>query len=140
MSFAIYNAHPNIWVHADGVTHNLSLVTNITFSYTDAAGILHTLQIPSSQFLIHTTTKILFLVPDACDFTLSLITVTINGTVFSGTVGLGPNSVIIANGSGIYRLIANQTHDTLYVDVTLGNVTADIKIPDPSFKTGFISG
>lgn len=140
MSYEIYNAHPNIWIWADGTETDLNVVTSIEMLYTDIDGDIHEITIPASEFLTQTSTKILFTIEDACEFVLQAINVNIVGTNFSGTVELGPDTVIIANGSGIYRLVSNQTHDTVYVDSTVDNVTAEIKIPDPSFKTGHIDG
>jgi hypothetical protein len=63
-----------------------------------------------------------------------------NGTQFSGSVVLGSLVILIENASGIYRIIADKTNDTLYVDSANSNTTANVKIPDPFAKTGFIGG
>jgi hypothetical protein len=63
-----------------------------------------------------------------------------DGTQFSGSVMLGVLDILIENGSGIYRIIADKTNDTLYVNSAVDDTTADVRIPDPFAKTGFIGG
>lgn len=63
-------------------------------------------------------------------------TVIITGTQFSGSVVLGELEILEAEGSGIYRFIPNQRHDSLYASARDGT-TYDVKIPNPSAKTGF---
>lgn len=63
-----------------------------------------------------------------------------DGTQFSGSVVLGSLSILIENGSGIYRIISGKTNDTLYVNSAVDDTTADVKIPNPFAKTGFVGG
>lgn len=49
---------------------------------------------------------------------------------------LGILDILIADASGIYTLVVNQRHDTLYNRAT--NDTSNVKIPDPTFITGFL--
>jgi len=70
-----------------------------------------------------------------------ILTVTQDGPkvilVGSGSIDFGGTAdfVFIGDPSGIYTLVPNKTHDTLYE--RLGATTfVDVKIPDPIFKTG----
>lgn len=58
------------------------------------------------------------------------------GTQFRGSVTLGSFTILVANGSGIYRFVANKSSDTLYTAARDGT-TYDVKIPNPGGKTGF---
>lgn len=58
------------------------------------------------------------------------------GTQFIGNVPLGNFIILVANGSGIYRLVNGKTNDTLYRS-TRNGTTYDVKIPNPFGKTGF---
>lgn len=59
----------------------------------------------------------------------------------SGGFDLGGSATIIFNidPSGIYVLVPNKTHDTIYTDVTSSNETVDVAFPIPMIKT-FFSG
>lgn len=142
MSLDIINADTQIYVISSGVSPDpdLSLVAQIIFSYLDVNNNAHSVTIPSAAFLIQSEILITFRVPDHCNFTTQLITVNLDGTQFSGSVQLGPNSVIIANGSGIYKLTNGKSNDTIYVDSTIGSGTTDVAIPNPFVETGFIGG
>ena len=139
MAITVLNGSPLIWVLSDG-TPDLTTVTSLNFKYTDADLIFHNDVIPASNFLLQTATLISFVCPDACNFTVGLTTVTIEIFAFSGTVDLGPNAVIITNGSGIYTLVSEQAHDKVYLDSETGQMTGEVKIPDPYFRTGYIGG
>jgi hypothetical protein len=39
--------------------------------------------------------------------------------------------------AGIYKLVLNKTHDTIYLDVNVDGTTKNVKIPDPFIKTYF---
>lgn len=58
------------------------------------------------------------------------------GTQFSGNVPLGQFTILNADGSGLYRFVIGQRHDTLYAPDRDGT-TYDVKIPNPGAKTGF---
>lgn len=58
------------------------------------------------------------------------------GNQFSGSVPLGTFTIIVANGSGIYRFVDGKTNDTVYTAERDGT-TLDIKIPNPFGKSGF---
>lgn len=64
------------------------------------------------------------------------ITIFVTGTQFSGSVALGNFVILEAEGSGIYRFVANKRNDTLYSTARDGS-TYDVKIPNPGGKTGF---
>lgn len=60
--------------------------------------------------------------------------------VMSGGFDLGgsPTIQLLGNPSGIYTLVPNKTHDTLY-ERNAGSLTEqDVKIPDPFIKTAFV--
>lgn len=58
------------------------------------------------------------------------------GPGFSGTVALANFTILVSNGSGIYRFVLGKTNDTLYTAERDGT-TYDVKIPNPGGKTGF---
>lgn len=59
------------------------------------------------------------------------------GSVFNGIfIGGFADIVFIGDPSGIYTLVANKTHDTLYERTDVDFV--DVKIPNPFFKTAFL--
>lgn len=64
------------------------------------------------------------------------IVVVCGGPGFSGTVTLGNFTIIVANGSGLYRFEIGKRNDTLYKADRDGS-TYDVKIPNPGGKTGF---
>jgi len=57
------------------------------------------------------------------------------GLGFNGATAL----TLLKDVSGIYTLVPGKTDDTLY-DRQTGQPSVDVKIPDPSFKTGYIGG
>lgn len=65
---------------------------------------------------------------------------TLSGSGYGG-FNIGGSSlddvVFMMNVSGIYTLVEDKTHDTLYERMT-GITTQDVKIPDPFVKTGFV--
>ena len=142
MSLDIINADTQIYIVSSAVDPDpdLSLVAVITFTYTDINGAEHVIQIPASTFIVQTSIFIAFSVPEHCNFETQIINVDLRGTQFSGSVQLGPNTVTIVNGSGIYKLTTGKTADTLYVDSSLGSGTTDVAIPNPFVETGFIGG
>ncbi len=52
--------------------------------------------------------------------------------------GVAPLTLIL-NASGIYTLVPNQKFDHL-IDRQVGQPTIDVKIPDPTWKTGYLGG
>jgi hypothetical protein len=70
------------------------------------------------------------------DGTTPTVVVIVVGTQFSGTVALGNFTILVANGSGLYRFTLGKTNDTLYSAARDGS-TYDVKIPNPGAKTGF---
>jgi hypothetical protein len=57
------------------------------------------------------------------------------GLQLNGTVPL----TLLKDVSGIYTMVPGKTNDTLY-DRQTGQDSVDVKIPDPTAKTGFIGG
>jgi len=68
--------------------------------------------------------------------TPTVIVVVCGGPGFSGTVTLGNFVILTTNGSGLYRFVLGKTNDTIYQSTRDGE-TYDVKIPNPSAKTGF---
>lgn len=58
------------------------------------------------------------------------------GTQFGGSVLLGTFTILVANGSGIYRFEMGKTSDTIYTADRDGT-TYEVKIPNPGATTGF---
>lgn len=60
----------------------------------------------------------------------------------SGGISFGGSSSIVTIGepSGIYTLVKDKTHDTLYERQSGTTTSINVKIPDPYIKTGFVSG
>lgn len=63
---------------------------------------------------------------------------TLEGAGYGGIdLGGAATMVFIQNPSGIYTLVKNKRHDTLYERMT-GITSVDVKIPDPFVRTGFV--
>lgn len=104
-----------------------------------------TLSVTCGSIVIKTQTETLleFWIPSGCGTTeggndVSIIA-TGNGVQFSGSVPLASLLVLFTNGSGIYVLTPGQAHDVIYSSDRDGT-TRNVKIPNPTFKTGFIGG
>lgn len=90
--------------------------------------------------IIQTPTLLTFLVPESCDGDgAQTLTATGDGTQFSGSVPLGVLTILLTNASGIYSLVPGKRNDTYYSSHRDGT-TVDIKIPNPTARTGFIGG
>ncbi len=96
--------------------------------------------IPTSDFIEWTYLTIIFILPEMEEGVDLSVVAVINSTQFTGSVVLGSLSVIAANRSGVYRIIPDQRHDTLYVDSSVSGTTENVVIPSPFIKTGFIGG
>lgn len=57
------------------------------------------------------------------------------GLILGGTTAI----TLLKDVSGIYTLVPGKTNDT-FIDRSVGVGDMDVKIPDPSFKTGYIGG
>lgn len=59
----------------------------------------------------------------------------------SGGLEIGGSALLVlsVDSSGIYTLVKDKTHDTLYERVA-GITSVDVKIPDPTAKTGYLGG
>lgn len=90
--------------------------------------------IPSTDFIQWTTIRIRF----TFHFPGYAGPIVLEGTTFSGSVLLGQIDVIIADGSGIYRIVADKREDTIYVASSVDPTTTDVAFPTPFAKTGFI--
>lgn len=114
----------------------LTDITELTLTWADGS-----LTIPSTDFLLWTLYTLDFVIPVGLDNFNGDVTIdaTVVGTYFTGTATIGTFTIIVANASGIYRIVLNKTNDTIYIDHTTGQTT-DVAIPQPFFKTGFIGG
>jgi len=121
--------------------------SGINFTFSGVGG-PQTFNIPTANIITQTTTLLQFTVPTTIVAILVAafpnnpapnvsIIVTGDGSQFSGTMDLGLLAVLLADASGIYRIVRNKTNDTLY-DRT--GDTVDVKIPDPFFDTGYVGG
>jgi hypothetical protein len=63
------------------------------------------------------------------------------GVLGEGGLSIGGDSslTLLQDVSGIYTLVPGKHSDTLYDDQT-GQSSIDMKIPDPTFKTGYVGG
>lgn len=124
---------------------SLDEVDNIHILYIDpTTGEATESVVPATDFLTQTATEITFLLSSSLiptDFSGDIVILGDgNGTQFSGTIALGVLTIFIENGSGLYRLIEGQTHDTVYLSSATGDQTTDVAFPDPFFQTGYIGG
>jgi hypothetical protein len=69
-----------------------------------------------------------------------MVVITGSGGFELGNGGLDTPTVLSADSSGIYTLIAGQRYDVVYTRNVNPDDTAQVQIPDPFFKTGFIGG
>jgi hypothetical protein len=112
-------------------------IDEVTIVYTTLDNVEHMITIPRSDFPVKEPTRITFIVPDIGDSPKIRIYVT--GTTFGGSVFAGTLfTIFFLNGTGIYKLDPNSTHDTVYIQDFTPVQTTDIKIPNPFVKTGFV--
>lgn len=129
-----------VQINSDG-THDLTEITQLDLMYTDTNGDLQTVNIPTSDFIIWITLQITFIWPTLPDRDPDFdVLMVVQGTEFSGSVTLGALAILIANGSGIYKLTDGKSNDTVYQDSASGPTTVDVAIPNPFVETGFIGG
>lgn len=64
----------------------------------------------------------------------------VEGTQFSGDAILAGLTVLIADGSGIYKVQSGKSNDTIYLSPNAPAATSNVKIPDPFGRIGFIGG
>ena len=128
-----------------GATDALDEVDEIHITYIDpVSGEVVDTTVPQSAFLTQTPTEITFILSSAyvpSDFAGDVMLWGVgNGTQFSGTIALGVLAILIENGSGLYRLVARKTNDTVYISSATGDDTQDVAFPDPFFQTGYVGG
>lgn len=141
-SFTIPTAQP-VTV-GDTVTINaasgLEDVTEIKFQYEDPiSGDLVEIEVDYTWFIIWTDIEITFLLPSSFNGLNVEVLVYIQSTAFSGYAYIASLTVLVADASGIYKLVTNKSSDTIYTSHSTGT-TSEIKIPDPFIKTGFVGG
>ncbi len=123
---------------------NFEEMSEIKIQYIDLDGATQTIQLLNSVYVI-TWTAFFFIfffpeLPRKKKNTPVILVGVGNGTQFSGSVTLMTLEILIEDGTGIYRIVADKTNDTFYVDSTIDDTTADVMIPKPFGKTGFIGG
>jgi hypothetical protein len=144
LSWTIDNTSPvnpgdTISVSSDGVNPDLLDVTQVTITYTDSDGNPVEIIIPTTDFLVWTSVLFSFVLPEELNDVVETL-ITFSGNIFSGSEEIGTLFILLEDGSGIYRIVANKTNDTLYVNAPVDDTTVDVKIPNPFIKTGFIGG
>ncbi len=116
----------------------------INIQYTDRDGDTQTFELLTTTFVIALTNNIFVsFFPDFDDIDASQPAFVIgigDGTQFTGSVTLLTLTILIENGSGIYRIVSGKTNDTLYTNSAVDDTTADVMIPQPFAKTGFVGG
>ncbi len=85
--------------------------------------------------LTQTPTQITFTIPDTAETELAIFGEG-DGTEFTGQVQLGV--VRLVNGAGLYQLVPGKRNDTYYDRSETPATTIDIKIPDPTARTGYL--
>lgn len=124
----------------DGVNPlDLDTILTITITYTDENGDPQTIPVVTITHIDSNT--LTFVMPDLLSVgdPPGIVIIEITSSEFSGSVELGRLvTIYFLNAPGIYRIVAGKTNDTLY-DIENGG-TVDVKIPNPTFKTGFIDG
>lgn len=120
---------------------NLLDVSQINIQFLDDAGNPQTIVVPTTSFTEWNWYNIKFLLPSFGGSSPPIFTIVYvdNGTQFVGSLPLGTLlTIFFVNGSGIYKLVADKTTDTLYVQDKTPVVTVDVKIPDPFVKLSYI--
>ena len=126
-----------IMTEPSGSLNQLSGVFSIYYVNSSGNKVLIT-TIPVTDLIIRTDTLIEFIMPD-----LGIIIpvppeiIIEGGTTFGGQVPLGPITILLTNGSGIYEIVPGKTHDTYYDRSIVPSTTINVKIVDPFGKTGF---
>lgn len=127
-------------------------VESISFTWYDGVD-NQTLTIPNADFDDWTVIFISFLLPDTLPLdTIVNVTAKLSpapaipisgggtGTQFTGSVLLGKIKILSVAASGIYRIVPDKRNDTIYINAPTNDDTADVAIPYPHGKTGFIGG
>lgn len=123
-----YSISPTTVRAFDVVTVDGDTTTIVTLNAYNSSGVL----ITSPPILSNTGTSLTFYVDVP---TLGPV------YIFSGSVLLGVLTMLdAANTSGIYRIVTDKTADTIYLSSDVGALTADVAIPMPFARTGFIGG
>lgn len=111
---------------------DMEQITSMTARFLDGSSV------PIPEFLAYSPFLLEFTTPEFIDQPILIIE--IESTQFSGSLELGMLvTVYFLSASGLYQLDLNATHDTLYIEDDLPE-TIDVKIPNPTIKTGFIDG
>jgi hypothetical protein len=130
----------------------LDIVTEIVFSWTDPVTGFETITVAALDFNEQTCFTISFPLPETLpeDIPITVTPKSPNfppieppegtGTEFDGSVLLGPIIILNTLTSGLYKIVADKTDDTMYIDSPNSDDTVEIAIPDPFGKTGFIGG
>lgn len=119
-------------------TSGLDDVTSVNILYEDSLGATQEVEILAASFVTQSATQITFLLPVAFNGLTVTGSVYLLSTAFSGYVFVAPLSILVADASGIYRIVPGKTDDTIYTGTS--NNTEEVAIPRPLIKTGFIGG
>jgi hypothetical protein len=100
---------------------------------TGTNGLSEGLLIPSSHILTFTPVSIRFIIPTNEDVPYGgkrlMVTGVGNGTFFVGEFPIANLNVTLVDGSGLYKLTADQPYDTYYDRGTTPVTTVNLKIP-----------
>lgn len=122
-------------------TLDMEEIVSIEIQFPDPDNPGMTISIPITIFDAVDAFNLTYTIPSFGVYTPPYFSVVITASgQFSGPLDLGMLfSIYFLSASGIYTLDLNATHDTLYLEDDLPN-TIDVKIPNPTVKTGYIDG
>jgi len=116
------------------------LTIDIYFEDPGNPGNFITINVPELSWTLITTNLLTFTMPSFGAYEPTTFNILITGTQFTGTLDLGSLWTIwFTSASGMYTLTLGKTNDTLYLEEDLPN-TIDVKIPNPTIKTGYVGG
>jgi hypothetical protein len=100
-------------------------------------------RIPRNLIIILEENLFRFIMPDNLGIPYGgrrlMLTGTGSGVAFSGEFPLQNYNTTLVEGSGLYKLVPGQAYDTYYDRSVSPAETVNLKIPDPSIKTGYFN-
>lgn len=100
---------------------------------TGTNGLSEGVTVPTSHILTFTPVTIRFIIPTDEDIPYGgkrlMVTGVGNGTTFVGEFPIANLNITLVDGSGLYKLTADQPYDTYYDRSTTPVTTVDLKIP-----------
>jgi hypothetical protein len=132
--------HPNSNVPLDIHAGDRIQITtpDASFDFTTVTKI-KTKNFEITSFITQTSLLLIFEIPRTSSDDSSTLLL-MEGTTFVGNAVVTTVNILAMHASGIYKLVAGKTNDTIYDNSSTGNTTTDTKFPDPFIKTGFIGG